>query len=421
MLAAESAVSFADSPFASLAIALLLGLLVGMQRERTNSRLAGVRTFALITVLGTGAALAAVSLGAAWVVPAALVGVAALLVAGNFIGKPPAQADAGLTTEIAALVMFCVGAMLGAGERGIPAAVGGGVAVLLQLKRPLHRFIKQLGDRDVRAIMQFALISAVILPVLPDRDMGPYNALNPRQVWTMVVLIVGISLVAYIAYKFLRARAGNLLEGALGGLISSTATTVSSARRAKGSDAAVPSALMVITLASTVAYARVLVMIGVVAPGTLGTIGPPIGIMIAVMALLSLVVFRRSRADPHSMPEQENPTDLRPALMFGAIYAVVLVGSAAARSAFGENALYAVAGVAGLVDMDAITLSTARLAEQGAVDPDRAWRAIVIASIANLLFKAGSAWVIGGARLGARVSTVFGATIAAGAALMWLW
>jgi len=410
-----------DGPFASLAIALVLGLLVGMQRERTNRRVAGVRTFALITVLGAGAALAASSLGSPWIVPAAALGVAALLVMSNFLGKPPAATGSGITTEVAALVMFCVGALLGAGERGVPAAVGGGVAVLLQVKRPLHAFIHRLGEHDVRAIMQFALISAVILPVLPDRDMGPYNALNPRRIWMMVVLIVGLSLGAYITSKFVKARSGNLLAGLLGGLISSTATTISFARRARGSPATINAAVLVILLATAVAYARVLVLVSVAAPGSFSIMAPPIGVMLVVSTALAGAAWRRTDHEASAMPEQRNPGDLRSALVFGLIYGAALLATAAAQSWWGDRGLYTVGVLAGLVDMDAITLSTSRMARLGSVPASEAWRAIVLASLSNMAFKGAAAWAIGGSRLGARVALMFGAAIVAGVLLVWLW
>ncbi len=417
-----ASVPLIEGPFASLAIALLLGLLVGMQRERTNSRIAGVRTFALITLLGAGSALAAGYLGAgAWLVPAAFLGLAAMLVAANLPGRGGEPQDPGITTEAAALVMFCVGAMLGAGQREIPAAIGGSVAILLQLKQGLHGFVNRLGDRDVRAIMQFALVSAVILPVVPDRVMGPYSVLNPHQIWLMVVLIVGVSLGAYIAYKFLRARSGNLLAGLLGGLISSTATTVSFARRTREAPDTAPAAVLVIVIASAVVYARVLVLTSVAAPASFRAVGTPVAFMLLVMVALAAAVWRRTGDGSPAMPEQENPSDLRPALMFGAIYAAALLAAAAARDWFGDRGLYTVATIAGLVDMDAITLSTSRLTQSGTLDPAQAWRAIVLASMSNMVFKGAAAWVIGGSRLGKRLAVVFGIAIAAGLALMWLW
>ncbi len=416
----SSAPSFLEGPFASLGIALVLGLLVGMQRERTNRRVAGVRTFALITVLGCGSALAASVLASPWVVAAGAAGLAALLIMGNFLGKTPTKPGPGITTEVAALVMYFVGALLGAGERGIPAAIGGGAAVLLQFKAPLHRFIRQLGDRDVRAIMQFALISAVILPVLPDRDMGPYDALNPRRIWMMVVLIVGLSLAAYAAYKFVKARSGDLVAGVLGGLISSTATTISFARRAKSSPAAVNSAVLVIMIATTVAYARVLVLVAIAAPAALSAMALPIGLMLLVSAGVAGALWWRTEHGPTAIPEQGNPSELKSALMFGAIYAVALLATAAAQDWWGNRGLYVVGLLAGLVDLDAITLSTSRMTA-GGVAASEAWRAIVLASISNMVFKGGAAWVIGGRGLGLRLGAAFGIVIGAGLLLVLLW
>src|SRR5437899_6943591 len=163
--------------FLKLAIALALGLLVGLQRERVDSRIAGVRTFPLITLLGAVTALAAPSLGP-WLVAAGMLALAAMLVIAN-IAKLRVETDPGLTTEIAALLMYGVGAYLVVGHGAAAVAVGGAVVLLLHLKQPLHRFVAAMGERDVSAIMQFALITLVILPVLPNRNVGPYDALNP--------------------------------------------------------------------------------------------------------------------------------------------------------------------------------------------------------------------------------------------------
>ena len=232
--------------FAQLGISLLLGLLVGLQREHAASGIAGMRTFPLITVLGTLSALMAPSLGN-WIIPAAMFGLAAVIVVGHVVQLRQVEPHTGTTTDMAMLVMFAVGAYLVVGPMVVAVAVGGGVAVLLQYKPEMHRVAQKLGDEDLRAIMQFVLISCIILPVLPNKNFGPSSLLglttnaldvfNPFETWLMVVLIVGMSLGGYIFYKFFGRDAGILLGGVLGGAISSTAATVSYARRAKGSAA----------------------------------------------------------------------------------------------------------------------------------------------------------------------------------------
>jgi uncharacterized membrane protein (DUF4010 family) len=233
----------------ALAIALGLGLLVGLQREWTVAPIAGIRTFPLITLLGSFSAILAEEFGG-WVLGAGLLSVAVMLFMSNLARFEQGESDPGLTTEMAALVMYGVGAALVAGYTVPSVATGGVVAVLLHWKEPLHNFVRRIGATDLTAIMQLVLIALVILPVLPDAEFDVYRVLNPFRIWLMVVLIVGISLGAYVAYKLLGPRVGSVLGGVLGGLISSTATTVSYSRQVSGRPAAPPLAALVIQLAT---------------------------------------------------------------------------------------------------------------------------------------------------------------------------
>ena len=249
----------------SLALALGLGLLVGLQREWSAHHLTGIRTFALITVLGALLGLLSQTVGV-WLLVAGLCGVAALLIVGTVLAFVGRQEELGLTTEIAALVMYAVGVALAYKQTELGLIIGGGVAVLLQWKQPLHTLVGRFSEPDIRAIFNLVLIALVILPVMPNRSYGPYGVLNPFEIWLIVVLIVGISLGGYIAYKFFGTRAGTLLGGILGGMISSTATTVSYARRTRHAPEAVGLAAFVITVASTIVFGRVIFEIAVVAP-----------------------------------------------------------------------------------------------------------------------------------------------------------
>jgi uncharacterized membrane protein (DUF4010 family) len=335
--------------------------------------------------------------------------------------RDPEKHDPGQTTEAAALLMFGVGAYLVAGSRTAAVAVGGVVAVLLYLKGPLQRLIGRITEKDFRAVMQFVVISLIILPVLPDETFGPYDVLNPHEIWMMVVLIVGIGISGYAAYKFFGEKAGTLLGGILGGIISSTATTVSYSRRTKNSPDAAALAAIVIMIASTIAFARVIVEIAVVAPGMLPQMTPPLGTMLGFMAIISTAAYFIGHERTDAMPEQENPAELKSAIIFAALYALVLLGIAAAKDYFGNQGLYVVAVISGLTDMDAITLSTANLAAEGRVDPDTGWRLIFVASLANLLFKGGMVAVLGDRKLLVRIAILFGIALAGGVLLLWLW
>ena len=403
--------------FQRLGVALGLGLLVGLQREQAESRIGGLRTFPLITIFGILCGFLAQGFGG-WVVAAGIVGITAIAVISNIPGK---HSNGGMTTEVALLVMFCLGAYLAAGSIPVAVAVGGGTAVLLHFKTTMHTLAKRLTENEVAAIMRFALLSLVILPALPNETYGPFDVLNPRQIWLMVVLIVGLSLAGYIVYKFFGEKAGILLGGALGGLISSTATTVSYAKRAAAAPKAAVASTIVIAIASTVVYARVLVEIAAVAPGMVRAAAAPMVIQMAVLGALALGLWFWNRDESGEMPEQENPTELKSAFAFGAIFAVVLLITAAVKYRFGTSGLFVVAGISGLTDVDAITLSTAQMVAGGRLEASEAWRVITVAVISNLVFKAATVGFLGNRRLLTMVGTIFAITAAVGLALLFLW
>jgi uncharacterized membrane protein (DUF4010 family) len=453
--------------FQQLGIAVLLGLLVGLQRERSANGIAGLRTFALITVLGAVSAMIAVRVGSGggWVLGAALLGVMTIIVVGHLIRRwekgnggnhgngrtdqaaglsiDSGKADQpqtddlfpdqpGVTTDVAMLLMFAVGAFLVVGEIPVAVAVGGGVAVLLQFKPELHRIAQKLGDADLRAIMQFVLITCIILPVLPDQNYGPgsfmrlpswasgLNVLNPRETWLMVVLIVGLSLSGYIIYKFFGRNAGILLGGLLGGAVSSTATTVSYAKSTRDDPLGARTATIVIMIASTVMYVRILLAVVVVSPEFLVTILAPMGILMGLTMAPAIVLWFHVRGEPAQMPKQENPTQLKSAIVFGLLYAAVLLALALAQHFWQGRGVYAVAFFSGLTEMDAVTLSTARLAVSNESVMAEGWRIIVVAAIANLVSKSAIAGLLGGWRLMARIAALFAIPAVGGIALLLL-
>ncbi len=408
--------------FQQLGIALVLGLLVGLQRESVASRIAGLRTFPLVTVFGLITALLAQTWGG-WMIVAGLVSLAVLIFSGKMAESDEGKPDPGLTTEVALLLMYGVGAYLMIGYREIAIAMGGGIAVLLHFKGQLHNVVMRLSDADLKAIMQFALISLVILPILPNKFYGPngYDVFNPRNTWLMVVLIVGINLSGYIIYKFFGEKVGLLLAGLLGGLISSTATTVSYARRtAQAAEASVPAAI-VILIASCVVFVRLLLEIATVSPVFLPAAFGPLLTMMIVLALVTLVLWLFKHDEIDDMPDPENPSELKSALLFGLFYSVILFAVAFAREKFGSSGLYFVAAISGLTDVDAITLSTSQLVNLNRITPDRGWRLITVATISNLLFKALTIAVLGHRRLLLKTGIGFVAVILSGVAILLFW
>lgn len=406
--------------FMDLAIALGLGLLVGLQKERAESPLAGLRTFGLVTVMGSVAALIAAETSPL-VIAAGLVVVAALMTVGNAILMKGPGTDAGQTTETAVVLMYLIGVLVITGPRPVAIVLGGTIAILLHLREELHSWVDRLSDKDVRAIMQFVLISLVVLPTLPDQTYGPYAVLNPRQVWWMVVLIVGLNLVGYAAFRAFGARAGTALAGLLGGVISSTATTVSYARLTKTDETKSSSAVMIVWIASGVVFIRILLEIGAVAPDFLPVAAGPLAAMLALFTVAAALVWRSGTAPPDSPLEPGNPTELKPAILFGALYAVVLLVVAAGQDWLGDVGLYFAAAISGLTDVDAITLSTSRLVDTGRLDPDTGWRVVLIAILSNLAFKLVLAASLGSRAFARRLGALGGVALAAGVAVLLLW
>lgn len=406
--------------YQALAISLGLGLLIGLQRQWKASEIAGIRTFPLITLLGT---LSVVtndgSVG--WLSGVGLLAIALLLVIANAAKIRAEEYDFGMTTEVAVLLMYVVGCALGLGYTGPSVVTAGVAAVLLHWKDQLHGIVDSLTAGDLKAVMKLALIALVILPLLPDETYGPYDVLNPYDIWRMVVLIVGISMAAYVAYKLLGTRVGSVLGGVLGGLISSTATTVSYARQTKASPDLSPLAALVVLIASTIVNVRVLTEIGVVAPGLLKSALFPMGAMLLLMVAECVVLYLPLRSLQSEQPDHDNPAQLKPAIIFGALYAVILFVVAASKDIFGEQALYWIAGISGLTDVDAITLSTAKMFNEDRVEADTAWRVILLATMSNLVFKAGAVAMLGSRKLLLYVGVSFAIAIAGGALLLVFW
>ncbi|HET7747387.1 MAG TPA: MgtC/SapB family protein [Vicinamibacteria bacterium] len=404
----------------NLAIALGLGLIVGLQRESAESQIAGVRTVPLVTLLGSMCALLVPTTGG-WIVAAGLVAVAAATAMGNAARLRGGDVDPGITTEVALLLMYGLGAYTMLGGRVVAVVVAGTVAVLLHFKAELHGAVGRLDRPDLRAIMQLVLLALVVLPVLPDTDIGPFAVFNPREMWLMVVLIAGLGLAGYIALKFLGENAGIIAGGLLGGLISSTATTVSWARRTRGREDLSRAAALVILLASTVVYGRVLVEIAAVARPFLSVAAPPILALAAVTALVAAAFWVLSRGRGRAGVEGQQPADLKTAFTFAVMYVVVLFAVAYAKDRAGAQGLYLVSVLSGLTDVDAITLSVARLAGSGQIEAGQGWRLIVVALLSNLVFKGAMAAVLGDARLRRVIAVVFGVQLLAGAAVLAFW
>ena len=412
------------SDLTTLGIAFGLGMLVGLQRQKTDHEMAGVRTFTLISLLGVISGFITRDFDNPFLLPVFGIAITALLVTANIIKlKKLNDTDVGQTTEVAALLMFAIGAYLVLGDQIIAVIVGGTIAVLLHIKERLHNFIDRLKEKDLAAIMTFAGISLVILPILPDETYGPFDVINPRNIWLMVTLIVGISVVGYFIYKFVGKKVGVISNGVLGGLISSTATTVSYARKTAEIKNIGVLAAFVITAASAVSIARVLFEVGVVIPEKLPEIILPILVQFIIMVLLCIGLFYKINKEGNGdeMPEPKNPAQFKSALIFGFVYGVILLAVAFTKEEFGNNALYIVAIISGLTDVDAITLSLSQLMKSETLATTTGWRLILIATLSNLTFKGIMAVILGTKQLTKWISISFGISLIIGLLILWLW
>lgn len=411
------------SDLITLGISFGLGLLVGLQREKTNHETAGVRTFTLIAILGTMAGFLTREFDNPYILPVFVMAVTALMVTANLIiAHRDTNPVAGQTTTVSVLLMFAIGAYLVLGNEVIGIVVGGVLAILLYVKETLHNFINQLKEKEVAAIMTFVGISLVILPILPDKTYGPLDVLNPKDIWLMVALIVGISVLGYFVYKWVGKKAGMISNGILGGIISSTATTVSYARNAATNKNVSKIAAFVIITSVTISIIRVVIEIGIVAPNKFGQLILPFALLFIFMSILSIIIFYTiSRDDSQNgMPEPKNPAQFKSAFIFGILYGIILLAVAFTEKKFGQEGLYIVSVIGGLVKKDAITLSLAHSINRG-MATELGWRLIMSGVLANFAFKIILVAVMGNRKLTKYIAGTMSVSIIAGLLIMWLW
>ncbi len=397
----------------TFAVSAVIGLLVGTERERKPTAKAGVRTFALIAVLGTACALVAQSFDSPWMLPVglALVG---LTIAGAYLVDPTAVAeDSGTTSVVAAILVFVLGALNFLGERTLAVALGIGTTSLLYFKTELEGAATRLTSTDIRSMLQFGAVSAIVLPLLPDRSYGPYGVLNPFHIWLMVVLISGVSLAGYVAWRLTLERKGLLLTGLLGGVISSTATTFAYARHARAATHTPSAAMTVILLANLAMLVRVLLLAFVAAPQVVPLLARTLGPALLLTAPALWWHFSRAGGEQGQAADgMRNPTQFGMALTFAGFYALILLLAAWLSDVFGAAGLFALSFISGLTDVDAITLSSSRLAAQGNIGVEDAAAAISLAVAANVMFKAGVAVAVGGRRVGRAAVIAFSLPLA---------
>ncbi|WP_269533462.1 MgtC/SapB family protein [Chitinimonas sp. BJYL2] len=397
------------------ALSLALGFLLGLERERNPAALAGVRTFALTALLGTLSAMLSERWGSPWLIVVAWLAVAMAIVQA-YRDRAAQTSDPGTTTEVALLFCFGLGVLCWLGEHGLAIALGVTATALLHFKTELAGLAHRFAPDDIRSVLQFAVLSLVILPMLPDRQFGPYGAFNPYRTGLLAVLISGISLGGFIAQRAFGARAGARLAGVLGGLVSSTATTLAQARLARATDATTQAALVTV-LANLTVLPRLALTGSLVAP-----VQAPALLIIMGGALLAglLAAWPLLRAQPAAMAASPagNPAAIGHAVMFAALYSAVLLAAAWLNDVVGHGGLYLLALLSGMTDVDAITLSSLQMAKQQQLAGSTALLLVVLALASNTVFKLGMAFMLGGAAFGWRIFKPLAWSLTVAAALV---
>ena len=414
MESTQSILELAGDLLAALAIGLLIGLERGWKdrADPTGSRVAGFRTFGLIGLVGGLAAT--LDTGNGFILAASAIGLAILLREG-FEAHIDVTRDVSATTMVAALITFCLGAvsvkispLLGAGGAVV-------TAFILWLRDPMHRLLDRIEQRELSAFLRLLLISIVVLPVMPDVGVGPWQVINPRHIWWMVVLISGLSFIGYLGVKFLGERGGVGLLALAGGLSSSTAVTLSFARLSRNSADRFAAFAGGTAAAWAVMFVRTALIVGSIRPSLLMSLALPMGAMFAVAALAALITLWLQSEKTPAQLALPNPLDIPSALIFAGLLTAALVISRMAQEYWGQSGIIGVAAIAGAVDADSITISMSRLTD-GQITDQLASRAIITGVIANTVFKGVLAAAAGDRAFGTRVLLLGALTVSTGLA-----
>lgn len=374
------------------AAALGLGLLLGIERERkrdTELFFGGVRTFALIALLGAVGAFMERELNQGWLIIAAFVALSALVIVSY--ATTAARGELGITTEISAMLAFIVGALCGWQHVGVASVATVVCLLLLTFKDFLHRLARRVELADIEATLTFAVISVIILPLLPNQNFGPppLDVINPYKIWLMVVLIAGLNFLGYVLVKVLGNEHGLALTGILGGLVSSTAVTLSFSQRSRREPEMSSAFVLAIVIAWTIMFLRVVIMVGIINRALAASLAVALGCMALAGLLVCLALWRRRAHETGVVAAGANPFELGEAIKFGLLFGIVTIVAKAAEVYLGATGLYLAGAVAGATDVDAIALSMANRATTTPESIKIAAYTIVIAVISNTLVKAG--------------------------------
>lgn len=409
-------------PWWRFGAALLIGALLGLEREFFQQKkdapdFAGIRTFSLIALLGSVTAFMMTDFG---VLPTALaLGGLILLITASYLSTlTRTKKETGITTEVAVILTFLFGALVMSDQGTVAIALAVITALLLAMKGRIHNVIRQMSTEDLRVTLQFALVAAVILPLLPNRAIDPLGLVNPFQIWLVVVLVSGIGFAGYILMKTMGASRGIKLTGILGGLAGSTATTISFSSASRETPAMSAHFSQAVILASSVMFPRILLLVLVIYPPLLYTVGVP---LVAMMVAGAAIVFgmQRRHTDRHNDADDQefmpaHPLKISTAIKFGLFFTVILILVEFAQGAFGTVGVYVTSALAGLTDVDAITLSVTQLAEGDQLKLQVAGTAVLIAAIMNTIAKGFIAYFSGSPELRHTVVRAFSVIVIVG-------
>ncbi len=390
-------------------ISILIGALIGTERERDllekkERGIAGLRTFILISLLGTLSAVVAAQYGNIFML-VAFAGFVVMVA----VGYAASEASTGridFTTEVATVIAFVLGALCYY-KSTIMLAITLSilVTVILAVKKTAHRYVEKVKDEELLDTLKMGIIVLIILPLLPNETVGPFDVLNPRNVWLMVVLVSLIGYVGYVMIRIFGTEKGLSITGILGGLVSSTAVATTMAAEVKLQRNIIPSAVFATTIASCTMFPRILLEVLVVNKDLFWPLFYPLISMTVTGVVLAYFLFRK-RESIETDVSLEDPFKLSPALKFGAFFALILLISKFSSIYFGEAGTYAASVVAGLADVDAITLSMATLAKT-TVSQDVAVASITLATMTNTLVKLSITFLLGTREFGTRVALIF--------------
>ncbi len=401
----------------ALAVSLALGLVIGVEREWRERayegavRPAGVRTFGLISLSGGITGVLNEQFPG---VLAAGLAVVIFVMTVAYWRRSHDDKFMGVTTIFAGFAAYGCGGLAAAGFFVPATAAAVSVAVILGAKERLHRFVSLLDQKEIFAALQFLLIAAVIWPLAPNRNFGPYDAVNPFEIWLMVVLISGLSFAGYISVRVFRASRGILGAAILGGFVSSTAVTLSFARMSRRQPEYESAFAAAVVIAATIMMARVAIITAIIWPPLLPYIGVPVGAMMITGVLLSTLRVKQQSKEMAETPSVTNPLELAPALFFAGLLSIIMLASRWLEAVFGPEGVYAVAFASGLADVDALTLSISRFA-RGGLDLHVAAIAIITAAITNTLVKIGLTAIAGSPTMTRQVSRALIIIVAVGA------